>query len=106
MSEVREKTTPSPSVPLHEGVVTSADLIQKIEESVLWSKKVFEEQQRVRRYLLWNTIANFLRLALIIIPIILGLLFLPALLKDATSMFNLEGGVSNPFSEILNLYQS
>lgn len=105
MPVASEKKVPAVVSLQEEEKTQSTDLIQKIEESIAWSKKVFEGQERLRRYLFWNTVGNFLRLALVLIPIIIGLLFLPSLLRDASTMFQ-SGGLSNPFTEILNLYQS
>ncbi len=84
---------------------TARDLAQKIEESILWSKKVFEGQEKVRKYLFWNTVGNVIRLAIILIPIVIGFLVLPPLIRNFTAL--LQGGAGNgtgnPFGEVLDL---
>ncbi len=37
--------------------------------------------KKIERYMLWSTIFEFLRLAIVIIPIVLAIIFLPPVIK-------------------------
>ncbi len=83
-----------------------ADLLARIEESIAWSKKVVEGQTRIQRYLFWAVIGNFFRLAIIVVPIVLAILYLPPLLKDFSQQFLGASKNQNPYAEMLDLLKS
>lgn len=104
MPRLSEKDIP-PSVepPI---VPASPELIQKIEESIAWSKKVFENQEKVKHYLQWIIIGDVLKVILVIVPLILAALLLPSLIKSFSAAFGGSGGTdaSNALTEMLQLY--
>lgn len=73
--------------------VTEADLKELIEKNLKWSQIIYEQNRKINNKLLWAAISSWIRTALILIPIILGILFLPPLFKDVWSQYGaLWGG--------------
>jgi hypothetical protein len=68
--------------------VTEADLKELIEKNLKWSQIIYEQNRKINNKLLWAAIASWIRTALILIPIILGILFLPSLLKGVWSQYS------------------
>ena len=57
-------------------------LVSLLEKNVALSQAIFEQNKKIKRRLALVLVGDYLRLALLIVPIILGAIFLPPLLKD------------------------
>ncbi len=70
---------------------TPEHLRELLEKNLKWSQIIYEQNRRLNRKLLWMSIASWFKLALVVIPLILGLLFLPPffrqLLENYGSLF-------------------
>lgn len=64
---------------------TLEDLVKK---NLKWSQIIYEQNRKINNKLLWSAIAEWLRLLIIVIPIILALLYLPPLLKNIWSQYS------------------
>lgn len=63
------------------------DIRSILEENNRLLKEVKAGNTRLERYLRWNRIWSFLRLLIIVIPIILGIIFLKPYVKNAFSEY-------------------
>ncbi|MEK7623421.1 MAG: hypothetical protein AAB408_02000, partial [Patescibacteria group bacterium] len=48
---------------------------------------IVEQNKKIKRHLFWMAVGGYLRLMIIVIPLILGLIFLPPLLRDAVKQY-------------------
>ena len=69
--------------------LASGDTLKElIEKNIRWSQVIFTEQQRIRRRLAWMAIASWLRLFVILAPIILALVFYNEIIAYLLSRFS------------------
>lgn len=57
-------------------------------QSLKNSEEALEKVRWIKKYLKWQQIMGFINLLLIVIPIIVGLIYLPPLLKDYLQQFS------------------
>lgn len=100
----------------------NVSLKELVEKNIKWSQVIYEQNKKIKHRLTMMVIGSYLRLALIIIPIILGIIYLPSLLEDLWGQYgqilggmgagggsvpqinDLLGGISsNQLQEILKL---
>lgn len=65
----------------HEG------LKELIEKNIKWSQVVYYQNKAIKRRLTLMTIANYLRLLILIAPIALGIIFLPPFIIEMRQQF-------------------
>ncbi len=91
----------SPAEPLEKGESRNMASAQKEEKSELirlakenldYTKLIYEDTQKIRRFMFWRLIINIFWIILVIAPIIVSLIWLPSLLKNYSQMFT--GGQS------------
>ncbi len=58
------------------------DLKTLVEKNIKWSQALYDQNQKILRRMTMMTIANYLRLALFVIPLIFALVYLPSLFKQ------------------------
>jgi hypothetical protein len=68
-------------------------LRELLEKNLKWSQIIYEQNRRLNGRLVWSLIANWLRLSIILVPLILGVLFLPNIFKN---LRNTYGFLFNP----------
>ncbi|MCU0679056.1 MAG: hypothetical protein MUC28_01245 [Planctomycetes bacterium] len=66
--------------PINQG--NESDLKKLMEENLAVTKEILKLTKKVRSFLLWQQIFGVVKIVIILIPIILGILYLPPLLKD------------------------
>lgn len=73
---------------------TMADLSARFDEletlvkkNIQWNEVVYNEVKRTRRRLTWMAIGGYVRLLFWLLPVILGLIFLPPLFRRAQEMY-------------------
>ena len=77
-------------------VINKDDEMKKmIEESLEWSKKVYEQNRKITKRLNWMVWGSYFKLAIIIIPIILGVIYLPPLLGEVWSNYQSILGITS-----------
>jgi hypothetical protein len=59
-----------------------------LEKNLKWSQILYEQNRRLNRKLLWLAISGWLRLFIILVPILFALLYLPPIIKKYTPAFN------------------
>lgn len=60
---------------------SSHALRELLEKNLKWSHIIYEQNRRLHTKLMWSLVANWLRLTIIAVPIILGLWFFPGFLR-------------------------
>jgi hypothetical protein len=70
-----------------ESVKSDPSLKELIEKNLKWSQIIYEQNRKINNKLLWSAIADWLRVFLILIPLVLGILFIPALFKGVMSQY-------------------
>ena len=71
---------------------TLKDLVEK---NIKWSQVIYEQNRGIKRRLTWVVIGSYLRLLMIVVPLILAFIYLPPLLKDLFAQYSsLLGGIS------------
>jgi len=95
---MKEKISTPEDAPLEDG----QDLKALVEKSIRWSQVLHEQNKKILRRMTWMAVGSYIRLALFLIPLIVGIIFLPPLLKQAfgqyQSLFDDIGG--SPFSAL------
>ncbi len=72
------------------------DLKNLLKESLEWSKKVYEQNNKIYKRLRLMLLGNYLKLLIIIIPIILGIIYLPPYLTEIWENYkNILGAITN-----------
>ena len=59
-----------------------------LEKNLKWSQIIYEQNRKINNKLLWSAIASWLRLFLILAPLVLAILFLPPILKEVWTRFD------------------
>src|SRR3989344_1464899 len=106
---VAEVGPKNPSAP--EILKAEPSLKELIEKNLKWSQIIYEQNRKINNKLLWSAVANWLRLLVIVVPIILAFIFLPPLLKKAWSQYGdllgnapTTGAKQNSFENVLKLF--
>lgn len=66
-----------------------AMLLQNIE----WSKRIYEQNEQIAKRMLYMVIGNYLRLVILLVPIVLAIIYLPPRVQELLSVVRnfLEG---------------
>jgi len=81
--EVKPAITPKP-----ESVPASLDSLKDLlEKNLKWSQIIYEQNRRIHSKLTWSAIADWLRVFLILIPLVLALIYLPPLIGNIWSQY-------------------
>jgi len=65
-------------------------LKELLEKNLKWSQIIYEQNRKINNKLMWSSIANWFRIFLIVIPLILAILFLPPIVQN---LFNTYSGL-------------
>ncbi len=66
-----------------------------VEKNLKWSQIIYEQNRKINNKLLWSAIADWFRILLIVVSLILAFWFLPSIFRQFTSTYgNLIGGLS------------
>ncbi|MDD5072111.1 MAG: hypothetical protein PHQ42_05270 [Patescibacteria group bacterium] len=67
-----------------------------LEKNLELTREIREMVKGIKRYVFWQRVWGALKILIIVIPIVLGIIYLPALLKDVYRQYqNLLGAGSN-----------
>lgn len=73
----------------------TASLRDLVLHSIKWSEAINAQNKKILRYMRWITFIGNLRFVMIIIPIIIGIIYLPPFFSEVWSQYqSLIGGVS------------
>ncbi|MCX6797858.1 MAG: hypothetical protein NTX66_01385 [Candidatus Falkowbacteria bacterium] len=69
-------------------------------ENLAISQEILDLAKYIKNYIRWQKIFGWLKVFLIVIPIVLGVLYLPAMLKNVLSSYGLNT-TSNSYTNLL-----
>ncbi|MBI2037861.1 MAG: hypothetical protein HYT15_02930 [Candidatus Magasanikbacteria bacterium] len=69
-------------------VQPEASLKELIEKNLKWSQIIYEQNRKINNKLLWIAIGGWVKILLILLPLIAAILFLPPLLADFWSGYS------------------
>mgnify|MGYP006995618917 CR=1 FL=1 len=58
-----------------------------VQENLEYSREIYELNQKIKRYIFWGRIMSLIQLLFIIVPVILGIIYLPSLAGDFIQNF-------------------
>lgn len=70
-----------------EPVKSDQTLKELMEKNLKWSQIIYEQNRKINNKLLWSAIADWLRVLLIVVPLVLGIIYLAPLLKGMISQY-------------------
>lgn len=100
-----KKKTPATRSPYKPSQESKQDQLATIS---LQLKELETRMKRVDKRLFWMSMAGYIKILFIVVPIIFGLLYLPSLISQYTAAFSSSGegtSVFDAFQETLNLLQ-
>jgi len=88
------------------------DEIKKLlEENLKLTAETHKMVKSVKSYMLWQNIFSFLKILIIVVPVVIGIIYLPPLLKDVFQQYqsllgggdglNSGSGSGNPLESLL-----
>jgi hypothetical protein len=85
--------------------VTTRELKDLLVKSIKWSEAVYNQNTKILRHMRWASVMGTLRLIIILIPIILGIIYLPELLSGMWDQYQSALGISGhiPDNETLRV---
>lgn len=96
---IKKKDTAKQSAPAEEKPkpsskpVSESDLRELMEKNLKWSQIIYEQNRKINRKLAVAAVAGWLRLLIIVAPIVLALWYLPTLIdKFQTTVAGFTGG--------------
>lgn len=80
-SAVENKSAVEKSAPV--GAKTEHDVIKDLlEKNLKWSQIIYEQNRKIHNKMMWTAIAGWIRVFLILIPLVLAVWYLPGIIKD------------------------
>lgn len=68
-----------------------------IKKNLELTQEIYEMVKSIKRYVIWQRIFTSLKILIILVPIILGIIYLPPIIKDAFKQYReLIGVTTNP----------
>ncbi len=85
--------------------ISNEKIIALLEKQQVLLEVIEKQNKKIGRHIFWMTVGGYVRILLVIIPIVLAVIFLPPLLKDVTKQYQELLGVKNSASsfDIQNL---
>lgn len=85
---------------------TLKDLLEK---NLKWSQIIYEQNRKLNHKLIWSAIASWLRLLIILVPLVLAILYLPRIIRDARYQYenmsgNKNAGLAPSFDNFLKIF--
>lgn len=84
-----------------------AGQVKKIlEQNFKLTEEIYKQTKYIKNYVFWAQIAGVIKILLIVIPIVVGIIYLPPLLKGVfdqyKNLFGVQAGEINPLESLLN----
>lgn len=85
---------------LQNTVEKQSELRDLLEENLKYTKEIWKISKKTKRYLIWVQVMDWIKIGLIVIPIILGIIYLPTWIEKMQSGINeiINPGGLNPGS--------
>lgn len=90
--------------------IDSNELKELVEKNIKWSQVIYNQNKKIQHRLTWMVVGSYVRLALLLAPIIVGLIYLPPLiiefLRNYGSAFGIDSNTFSQFGDVLKNLQS
>ncbi len=85
-----------PTKPKTVATAKNETLQELIEKNIKWSQVIYEQNRKIKRRMGWMLFGSYLRLAIIIIPLLLAIYYLPPIVENFWEQYgNLLSGVGS-----------
>lgn len=64
------------------------ELAVLIKKNIQWSEVLYQQNKKIERRLFWMAVGSYLRLAIILIPLVLGAIYLPPIIRQLLSQYD------------------
>jgi hypothetical protein len=85
---------------------THQELKELIEKNIKWSQVIYHQNRKIQRRLSWIVFGSYFKLFLILIPIILGLIYLPPIVSDFLTQYQEVFGGQNGFQRYFEIFRA
>lgn len=105
--KVEQKATFSPII--NPGKTESGqheDLKILIEKNIKWSQVIYQQNRKIQRRLSWIVFGSYFKLFLILIPVIIGLIYLPPLVSDFMKQYGSLFGDQSNWKQYLDAFRA
>lgn len=58
-----------------------------LEENLALNEEIYKMVKKINRFVVWQRIFGFLKILIIVVPIVLGILYLPPVLKELLAQY-------------------
>ncbi len=98
-----KKAEPTPKIEPVAPVAKTAPVVPKTEHEALkdlmeknlkWSQIIYEQNRKIHSKMMWTAIAGWIRVVLILAPLIWAIFYLPGLIKNLQNNYGFLGGKS------------
>ncbi len=81
------KTNPANPVPF-EPEVTQRELKELLEKNLALTEEIHEMTHKIKRYITFQKVLSFIYFLLIVVPLVLGAIYLPPLIKNMVGQYS------------------
>jgi hypothetical protein len=72
---------------LNNEVVESAELIKLLKTNIAKSEEILGKIKYIKKYIFWQQVGSVVRILIILIPIVIGFIYLPPLIRDSLGSY-------------------
>ena len=76
------------------------ELKELLEKNIKLSEEILTLTTKTRKYILWQQVYNVIKILIFVVPVVIGLIYLPALLRDLLSQYGGLLGLGNNINSI------
>ncbi|HRH23885.1 MAG TPA: hypothetical protein PK295_04650 [Candidatus Magasanikbacteria bacterium] len=103
--DIEQKPTFSPIIVPEEKVLNEhEDLKTLIEKNIKWSQVIYHQNRKIQRRLSWIVFGSYFKLFLILVPIIIGLIYLPPLVSDFMKQYGSVFGDQSTWKQYFDAF--
>lgn len=73
------------------GTSLNEQIKKVLDENLEYTKAIYSETLKIKRYIFWGRVMSFVQILFIVVPIIIGIIYLPSLIGDFINSVNLSG---------------
>ena len=77
-----------------------ADLEKLLKQNLTISQEILDISRYIKKYVFWKKVIGLVKVFIILVPIILGIIYLPPIIED--SLDNINENINNPLSGLTN----
>lgn len=76
-----------------------------LEQNLALNQEIYRQTKYIKNYVFWAQIAGVIKILLIVVPVIIGIIYLPPLLKNVFDQYKdllgIQAGAGNPLESLL-----